>query len=222
MRPSRQQMYADDPTFLWKYILRSLGIVLAITSIALIGWSLAHQSPLTNTAYDAFDYAYYDAWPYSEDVSFLPWEFITLGLSALWNAANILVLLRRNGPINPAVNVTCDLLLWLGLGVTGAFAAVRADTYLEWYPGDDGDGGRKGTVIAVGAALGFLVLLAHFALFVSACRYTNARRVDAVAAVVAERMRGEMLGGDGVMRERRDVEAYPNSGLVPIGGPMER
>lgn len=270
IRPSRQQMYADDPKFLWKLILRSLTIVLSIVSIGLIGWSLANQVTFPDNIHDSYDDTYYD-WPYSNDVWFLPWEFITLGLSVMWNAANILVLLTRNRPIHPGANVACDLLLWLGLIVTGAFAALDAGIYFWWHPYDDAtfsngsdDNGsysilpngtntttttttinpcpgftscsaqeasstsglnRKGTVIALGAALSSLVLLMHFALFVSACRYTNARRANSVAAAaaaVADRMYGEKkLGGDGAAGgEWRDPD--PNAGFVPIGEPVEQ
>ncbi|KAF6220593.1 hypothetical protein HO133_003026 [Letharia lupina] len=266
IRPSRQEMYADDPKFLWKYILRSFAIILAIISIGLIGWSLAHQVVFPNNIYDNYDYAYYD-WPYNSDIWFLPWEFISLGLSIIWNVANILVLLIRNRPIHPGANVACDLLLWLGLIVTGTFATVGAGNYFWWYPNDYDNynqGGpvtesddnsssyfifpnstvsnatsttsdlcesftscaaqksyndavnRKGTVIAVGAALSFVVLLLHFALFVSACRYTNARLVNAQATVIADRMYNEKVSA-GAGGERN-----PNAGFVPISEPVEQ
>lgn len=264
-RPSRQQMSADDPKFLWKYILRSLVIILAIISIGLIGWSLAHQVVFPDNIYDNFDYAYYD-WPYDNDVWFLPWELITLGLSIIWNVANILVLLIRNKPVHPGANVACDLLLWLGLAVTGAFATVGAENYFWWDPVDydnynDGsvvyENGtayfvspngtlsnttspslnpcegfstcaaqqasynavnHKGIVIAVGAAISFIVLLMHFALFVSACRYTNARRVNGKASAIAERMYGEKVNADA----ERGVRTNPNAGFVPINEPVEQ
>ncbi|KAL9072403.1 MAG: hypothetical protein Q9161_003573 [Pseudevernia consocians] len=254
IRPSRQEMYAEDPKFLWKYSLRALAIVLAIVSIGLIGWALAHQVIFPNNIYDNYDYAYYD-WPYNNDIWFLPWEFITLGLSVIWNVANILVLLLRNRPIHPGANVACDLLLWLGLIVTGIFATVGAETYFWWYPNDyasdqddspayltlpngtvigttsdpcqgftscaaqqsyNGAVNRKGVIIAVGAALGFIVLLMHFALFISACRYTNARRVNTKAAVIAERMYHEKVSRD--VAGRRN----PNAGFVPISEPVEQ
>lgn len=267
IRPSRQEMYADDPKFLWKYILRSLAIILAIISLGLIGWSLAHQVVFPNNIYANFDYAY-DDWPYDSDFLSLPWEFITLGLSIIWNVANILVLLIRNKPIHPGANVACDLLLWLGLTVTGTFATLGAETYFWWYPADyanynqpsidtgsydssspyyifpNGTTGttspssnpcsgsgftsctaqnaynsalkRKGVTIAVGAAIGFVVLLMHFALFISACRYTNARRVTLTATVLAERMYNEKVNADA------EREANPNAAFVPINEPVEQ
>lgn len=269
VRPSRQDIYAEDPKFLWKYVLRSLAIILAIISIGLIGWSLAHQvvSP-NNNIYDnyayAYAYAYYD-WSYSNDIWFLPWEFITLGLSITWNLANILVLLIRNRPIHPGANVACDLLLWLGLIVTGTFATVGAEDYFWWHTNEYENEGnlatesygngssyfifpngtvsntstpssslcegftscaaqdsynsavnRKGVIIAVGAAMSFIVLLMHFALFVSACRYTSARRLNTKATMIAERMYNEKVSRE--VGEQRN----PNAGFVPISEPVEQ
>lgn len=266
IRPSRQEMYSQDPKFLWKYILRSLAIVLAIISIGLIGWSITHQVFVDNI-YDIDDYGYYH-WFYT-DIWFLPWEFITLGLSIIWNFINILVLLIRNRPIHPGANVACDLLLWLGLIATGTLATAGAERYFWFYPDDydilyedsltqtyangstysilpDGAVGnptstfsptstlcegftscatrpshinRKGVIILVGAVISFIVLLMHFALFISACRYTNARRVNAKVAVMAERIASEK-----VMSSRRDAgrEGNPNAAFVPINEPVEQ
>ena len=193
IRPSRQEMYADDPKLLWKYILRSLAIILALISASLIGWSLTHHVVFPTTTY-AYDNSYY--WPNDNDIFLLPWEFIPLGLSILWNTANILVLLIRNRPIHPGANVACDLLLWLGFIVTSTFAILDAETYFWWNPSDDVLY-RKGIVIAVGAAFGLIVMLMHFALFISACRYTHSRRVGAKATALAERMYSEKIGRDG-------------------------
>lgn len=266
LHPSRQEMYANDPKFLWKPTLRSLAIILSLTSIGLIGWSLTHQTiPYSNNPYNnATEVAIISDWSYDSEIWFLAWEFLTLGLSILWNVANILVLLLRNRPIHPGANVACDLLLWLGLIVTGIFATAAASQDFWWSPdssydnNDDDDdpsyyisangtvGGynynynynttftppcadclaqqhsyisalnHKGVVIAVGAALGFVVLLMHFALFVSACRFTNARRVNAKAAtIVAERMYGEKV-------DQEDGGRNPNNAFVPISEPLEQ
>lgn len=221
IRPSRQEMYADDPNFLWKYILRSLAIILALISAGLIGWSLTHPVIFPSTTYAYNDYYYYYYWPYDNDIIFLPWEFIPLGLSILWNTANILVLLLRNRPIHPGANVACDLLLWLGFIVTGTFVTLGADTYFGWNSSNDALY-RKGVVIAVGAALGLVVLLMHFALFISACRYTNARRVGAKATVLAERMYNEKVSRDGDAAAVEEERRNPNAAFVPICEPLER
>lgn len=248
IRPPRKETYTDDPTFRWKYILRSIAFVLAIISIGLIGWSLAHQVDFPNNIYDNdndnHDYASYYYRPHVNGTRFLPWSFITLGLSIVWNVAHMLVLLTRHRSIHPGANVACDLLLWLGLTVTGFFATVGAGNSLWWYPDNYNQGSltttsppssssnicepstncttaqtshvtavinRTGVVIALGAAVIFIVALMHFALFVSACRYTSARRVNpAATSVRLERMCGE---------ERTD--GHPNAGFVPINDPVE-
>lgn len=141
-RPSRSAMYADDPTFLWKPILRFLAILLAIIGIGTTAWAMVSHatSPNLNTdSYDDGDYDFYD------DYAYLPWQFITLGLSILWNIANIATLLARNRAIHPGANVACDLLLWLGLLITGGIASFGATNYLYFsaYDTDSYDNGSE-------------------------------------------------------------------------------
>lgn len=131
-RPSRSAMYADDATFLWKAILRFLAILLAIVGIATTAWAMA--SHINSPSSDSDDYQFDDYFP---DFSSLPWQYITLGLSILWNVANISVLLARNRGIHPGANVACDLLLWLGLLFTGGLANVGATNYLYYTANDD-------------------------------------------------------------------------------------
>ncbi|KAL9117056.1 MAG: hypothetical protein Q9187_006411 [Circinaria calcarea] len=49
-----------------------------------------------------------------------------LGVSILWNGANIIVRLSRPRPMHPGANVGMDLVLWLALIVTGLLATVAA------------------------------------------------------------------------------------------------
>lgn len=190
-RSSRTAIRENDPTYLWKAILRLLAIVLAIIGIATIGWALTHRQVPTAENRDS---DYYNSYSYSgsyfADFLTLPWSFITLGLSIIWNIANLAVLLSRNRPIHPGANVGCDLVLWLALIVTGTAAVFGSADYFYYYPGsytsyssyggssssssgaDDCDGfdtcgerdqyvkflQHKGTVIAVGCAMSFVVL----------------------------------------------------------------
>ena len=138
-RPSRSAMYADDATFLWKAILSFLSILLGVVGIGTTAWAMISHTDDPNIDTDASDYSY----EYDNDFFFgrnalLPWQFITLGLSILWNMANIIVLLVRNRAVHPGANVACDLLLWLGLWATGAFANLCALSYL-YYNSDDYD-----------------------------------------------------------------------------------
>ena len=135
-RPSRSAMYADDGTFLWKPILRFLAILLAIVGIGTTAWAMTSRihhpdSDSATSGSDPGDYEY----DFSYDL--LPWQFITLGLSILWNIANMVTLLIRNRAIHPGANVACDLLLWLGLLVTAGFATLGGTNYLYYYAYDD-------------------------------------------------------------------------------------
>ena len=127
-RPSRTAMYADDATLLWKPILRFLAILLAIIGIATTAWAMtSHHHP--NPSDETLDSTYYSS---SYSYILLPWQFIALGLSILWNTANIATLIARNRAIHPGANVACDLLLWLALLVTGFFATIGATNYLYY------------------------------------------------------------------------------------------
>ncbi|CAD6591275.1 MAG: hypothetical protein ASARMPRED_005290 [Alectoria sarmentosa] len=255
-RPSRSAMYADDATFLWKAILRFLAILLAIIGIGTTAWAMTSQihSPSSDTD-SSFSNDYENDDFFNPGFVYLPWQYITLGLSILWNIANISTLLARNRAIHPGANVACDLLLWLGLLFTGAFATIGATNYIYFsaydddsFDDDSGFGGgtysngtqyeyaangttvpvtnqcggfttcaamdqyisaiqHKGIVIAVGASMAFIVLLFHFALFISACRSTNDRRrtvtslqaraITAEATEIARRMIADMTGPHG-------------------------
>ena len=148
-RPSRSAMYADDATFLWKPILRFLAILLAIVGIGTTAWVMVSrlQKPVSAT-----DPNYSDGYGYDSEIFdptfYVAWQFITLGLSILWNIANITTLLVRNRAIHPGANVACDLILWLALLITGGFATLGSATYLYYSPNDnysyDGDLGYGG------------------------------------------------------------------------------
>ncbi len=149
-RPSRTALYADDRTFLWKAILRFLAILLALVGIATTAWALVNQfhtpdslnsNSNSNNYYNNNYENYYD--PYYDFAS-LPWTFITLGLSVIWNTANLGVLFSRNKPIHPGANVGCDLILWLGLIVTGTAAVIGATGYFYYIPEEYDNGYNSG------------------------------------------------------------------------------
>ena len=133
---SRSAMYADDATFLWKVILRLLAIILALVAIALTARAMTTHLDGPTSDSGSYDYEY-DYFP--SDYAYLPWQFITLGLSIIWNIANIATLLARNRAIHPGANVACDLLLWLGLLFTGSFAMISAFNYLFNAADDESD-----------------------------------------------------------------------------------
>ena len=287
-RPSRREIHADDPTYLWKVILRTLALLFAFVGIGTIAWALAYQpipslAPSTSSSSSySNDYSYDYYGVYDNDIFLLPWSFISLGLSVIWNIANIIVLFSRNRPIHPGANVGCDLVLWLSFAVTGSFATIGILDYLGPYPGDDfyegyyggGYGGtfsngttiacegfsncgaetsyynalrHKGIVIAVGCAMQFIVLsvlhylplgithkltcritrLLHFALFISACRYTHARRhnkssirakaITAEATEIARKMIADLTTGPNVQLQPL-LQQPQQPGMQQMGG----
>lgn len=151
-RPSRTILSANDPTFLWKVILRALALVLALVGIAITAWALTHYTGAPNAYADDSDtlgsdpdtYGASDV--YFPDLIYLPWTFITLGLSVIWNTANLAVLFSRNRPIYPGANVGCDLILWLALLFTGSWAVIGGTTYFDDYTGQEfGSDGIEGS-----------------------------------------------------------------------------
>ncbi len=147
-RPSRSAMYADDATFIWKPILRLLAILLAIIGIGTTAWAIishVHGPDADSLSSDDYTDDYYYT-----GFGFLPWQFIPLGLSILWNVANIVTLLVRNRAIHPGANVACDLLLWLGLLFTGGIASFGASNYLYFYAYDDDYGYYGGSAYGGG------------------------------------------------------------------------
>ena len=126
--PFQTALRASDPTYLWKAILRLLAILLAIIGIATFAWSLTKQirSP---PIYEDYNYPYYG-------MAILPWAFIILGLSIIWNIVNLTVLSSQKKVMNSASSVVCDLVLWLGLLVMGSLATIGATAFFLNYPGE--------------------------------------------------------------------------------------
>ena len=226
-RVSRQALREADLTFTWKLVVRICAIVMAVIAIGLLAWAEAHNvtsdldSQVANSPAYEGGYAQ-ENWGDGDDL-LLPWNFIPLGLSIIWNIANIGVWFtpsRSGRGMHPGANVGCDLILWLILILTGTFASFADNDYLSpWneynldYNGETFSNGthftyapngtevidpnqcapfiscnaaadynhalnHKGAVIAAGVAFTFIIMLLHFALFISACRYTHARRYE--------------------------------------------
>lgn len=126
-RLSHQTLRDEDPTYLWKTVLRLLAILLGIVGIVTLAWAITFKGHSDND-----ESSYYYSFVY------LPWDLITLGLSMIWNIANIVVLLARKGRgMHPGANVGCDLVLWLGFIVTGTFAVLGAMNWLETWGGGE-------------------------------------------------------------------------------------
>ena len=147
-RPSQTAIRDHDPTYIWKLLVRVLAILFAAVAIGTIAWAIP-AVPYNGSPYSLIeDQEYYIGPNYFYDgyTVLLPWVFIALGLSVIWNIVNIIILLARNRWIHPGANVGCDLVLWLGLGATAGIASVGAVSYL-WYD-DYYDAYDSGTVDA--------------------------------------------------------------------------
>lgn len=124
-----------DPPFLWKIVLRGLSIPLAIVSIGTLAWAFSNHVRRSSDDDSGTD-SYGEESEYGEDglMWSLPWSFISLGLSVIWNFANLLTIWVRDGRgIHPGANVGCDLFLWLAFLVTGIVATFGALDELFWY-----------------------------------------------------------------------------------------
>ena len=133
-RPSRTAIRDHDPTFLWKILVRILAILFAVVAIGTIAWAITaipyNSQPISDIQEEEY-YASPGSFYYGYTM-LLPWILIALSLSVIWNIVNIIVLLVRNRWIHPGANVGCDLVLWLGLGVTAGIASVGAVSYLYY------------------------------------------------------------------------------------------
>ena len=150
-RFSHTRFRESDPTYLWKVILRIFATFLAIISIVLFAWSLSYRPrPGNPPSLSPFnindqDQNYSDKYTYGF-AELLSWEFITLSLSIVWNLANLITFYARQGKdIHPGANLTCDLLLGLGLLVTSVIACLGASLSLWDYGGDNYSGRFDGS-----------------------------------------------------------------------------
>jgi hypothetical protein len=154
----------DDPTYLWKLILRILSILFGLTAIGLMAWALTHDIKI-------LDYSQYG---YDSNRYWLPWILLPLGPSVVWNTANVATLLLKNRPMHPGANVALDLILWLAFLVTATFATIGGAVYVNSFYYISGytcngsplnvncmsppDVQNTGVIIEVGASLAFLIM----------------------------------------------------------------
>lgn len=131
-RPTHRTLHEHDPTYIWKLLLRAFALPFALIAIGTTAWALAYQ-PTPSLTSPQPNYLIYTNFLFA-------WILIAVPLSLLWNLANILTLLIRHAWIHPGANVACDLLLWLGLLVTGIFATIGAlNLFPEYNPAVSGD-----------------------------------------------------------------------------------
>ena len=150
---SHRALHDADATYAWKLVFRLLAFVFGIIGIGSIGWAFNYHpmpqlppSSDTSTTTQASQNISY----FYDDKIYLPWSFISLSASVLWNSANVGVLLARKGQgIHPGANVGCDLVLWMAFLVTGVYAlfgAFSVNGYWtgSYYPNGGAIGGSSG------------------------------------------------------------------------------
>ena len=134
IRSRLSALEAHDPTYLWKFIVRALAALLSLTGVALAGHALAASlhDPNDNSMVPR-QYSSYKHWRHYYDLNlYLPWLFIPLSLSILWNGTNIAAYVVRTKSLQPVANFISDLLLGLGLLATGIYAAFPAARFIHF------------------------------------------------------------------------------------------
>jgi hypothetical protein len=114
-----RRLDAGEEFWVWKMGLRAFLIVAAIIGIGCMGWALS-TAPV-------------GPYSYGPSSTFI-YPLITYGVSAVWCAVCILVLLLRrpNRPVHPGVAVALDLILWLAFVPTTLFAVLCAIDVLDY------------------------------------------------------------------------------------------
>ncbi|KAI9816478.1 MAG: hypothetical protein M1827_001610 [Pycnora praestabilis] len=116
---SRAQLQKRDRWHIPKISLRLLATILSIIGLIMFAWAMSNTTPEYTTPYDE---AYY----------LLPWVFIGLGLSILWNTATLTTYLTLHRPIHPGAHVALDLIIWLALLTTGIIAIFGAISDIQY------------------------------------------------------------------------------------------
>ena len=62
------------------------------------------------------------------------WLVVPLGLSIIWNTANVIVRSVRARPIHPGANVGCDLVIWIIFTVAISLSFIAATVTTNYYP----------------------------------------------------------------------------------------
>ncbi|MCJ1392918.1 hypothetical protein MMC18_005790 [Xylographa bjoerkii] len=114
---SRAQVSTAERHWATKFTIRLITFSLALIGIAITAYTL---SPAYRNVKNGL----------------LVWALVPLGLSVLWNAANVIVRLCRASPIHPGANVGVDLIILLALLVLGAPSIVGAIENVRYVASD--------------------------------------------------------------------------------------
>ncbi|KAK7186070.1 hypothetical protein PSPO01_07882 [Paraphaeosphaeria sporulosa] len=129
-KTKRQELEEGDAHWKWKVGFRAISIIVGLIGIGCAAWITSNYNNSNSYTSSSYYYYYYDDY-------LIPYTLVTFILSVLWSAACVIAFFARrpNRPIHPGAQVGCDLVLWLGFAVTGAFAVIG--TLSIYYSGQD-------------------------------------------------------------------------------------
>ncbi|KAI4170153.1 MAG: hypothetical protein LQ343_005159 [Gyalolechia ehrenbergii] len=113
----------NDGRWVWKIVLRVIGIVVALVGMGCVAWILYKLRQWANNHKEG---------DYQADEFILPWLLFSFTLSLLYNAANIIMVLSHHSNLlTRTATVACDLLLTLSLLASGIWLSLAATTSID-------------------------------------------------------------------------------------------
>ncbi|KAL8942780.1 MAG: hypothetical protein Q9216_001465 [Gyalolechia sp. 2 TL-2023] len=118
-----KNQHQNDKRWVWKIVLRVIGIVVALVGMGCVAWILYKLRRWAN-AHEEGDY--------QADEFILPWLLFSFTLSLLYDAANIIIVLSHHSNLlTRAATIACDLLLTLSLLASGIWLTLAATTSID-------------------------------------------------------------------------------------------
>ncbi|KAL8937416.1 MAG: hypothetical protein Q9211_003703 [Gyalolechia sp. 1 TL-2023] len=118
-----KKKYQNDKRWVWKIVLRVIGILVALVAMASVAWILYKSRQWAN---------HHEQGDYQADEFILPWLLFSFTLSLLYHAANIIMVLsRRSNLLTGTATIACDLLLTLSLLASGIWLCLAATTSID-------------------------------------------------------------------------------------------
>ncbi|KAI4190628.1 MAG: hypothetical protein L6R41_000639 [Letrouitia leprolyta] len=166
-----KNQYQNDKRWVWKIVVRVIGIVIALVGMGCVAWILYKLRQWKNIHEDG---------DYQADEFILPWLLFSLTLSLVYNAANILMVFSHHSNLlTRTATITCDLLLAVSLLASGIWLSLAATTAIDgntaldihFYARNSSFAYSltvKGAIVIISITLTFLAALLHTPLFISA------------------------------------------------------
>ncbi|KAL8688265.1 MAG: hypothetical protein Q9218_005785, partial [Villophora microphyllina] len=119
MALSKKKLYQKDQRWVWKMALRVIAIAFAWVAGGCMGSMLHRLRKSRYSERNGYDQA---------DMFILPWLLMTLALSNIWNAFNILTALFSSRRIPASANLACDVLIALSLLASAVWVCIITTT----------------------------------------------------------------------------------------------